>query len=280
MGFILVVAAIILFFYVKSKINESDQRQRDEQRRLERQRAEQEEQIRKNSYITFEGRSMTIGQKEDLLRKRAEEDSRLRRIAEDESRRIKLESERRERAASYMRSSIGSFRFAYLTNYYPKNRYPDSELNYQDIQNRKMVWSFKDGYQSSAVRLVAEYINSCYSNSEIQSMYFCVIPASTDQKNSVRYKGFCNDIAKSTGINNGFSFISVREDKENSREHKSNDTTWNLDFSGYQIHGKRILLFDDVMTRGTSFQQTANKLKSYGASSVEGLFLGKTYSDW
>lgn len=277
MVLIIIIAVVVLVIIIKSKINEREERERGEQRQLERQRAELEEQRRKMTFITFEGRSMTIGQKEEIERKRKEEEERKRRQIEEENRKRQLELERRERAASYMRSSMGGFNFAYLTHYYPKNRYPDSDLNYEAIKNRKMIWSFKDGYQSSAIKLVSEYINSCYSFSEIKSMYFCVIPASTNHKNSVRYEGFCNEIAKLTGINNSYSFITVREDKEDSREHKSNDTTWNLDFDSSQIFGKKIILFDDVMTRGTSFCQVANKLKSYGAVSIMGLFLGKTY---
>jgi phosphoribosylpyrophosphate synthetase len=46
----------------------------------------------------------------------------------------------------------------------------------------------------------------------------------------------------------------------------------------YSVYGKRIILFDDITTRGTSFIQLANQLKANGALEVYGFFLGKTVS--
>lgn len=44
----------------------------------------------------------------------------------------------------------------------------------------------------------------------------------------------------------------------------------------FLFRGKKVILVDDVITRGRTFVQIANKLISNGASSVEGLFVAKT----
>ena len=40
--------------------------------------------------------------------------------------------------------------------------------------------------------------------------------------------------------------------------------------------GKKVILIDDIITRGTTFNKTADKLESMGAVCVTGLFLAKT----
>ena len=76
---------------------------------------------------------------------------------------------------------------------------------------------------------------------------------------------------------NGFNYISIAFDRNDSRECKSSNTISNLNIS-YSVYGKRIILFDDITTRGTSFIQLANQLKANGALEVYGFFLGKTVS--
>jgi predicted amidophosphoribosyltransferase len=45
--------------------------------------------------------------------------------------------------------------------------------------------------------------------------------------------------------------------------------------------GKKVILIDDVITRGRTFTQTASKILANGASSVTGMFVAKTVNpDW
>ena len=53
------------------------------------------------------------------------------------------------------------------------------------------------------------------------------------------------------------------------------DLLWNLQFSA-NVSGMKILLFDDIVTRGISFIQCADKLMDKGAVWVDGIFLGRT----
>jgi orotate phosphoribosyltransferase len=50
-----------------------------------------------------------------------------------------------------------------------------------------------------------------------------------------------------------------------------------IGFSGFQFfNGKRVVLFDDVITRGFSYARFACELESFGAEVVGGYFLGRT----
>ena len=45
--------------------------------------------------------------------------------------------------------------------------------------------------------------------------------------------------------------------------------------------GKKVILIDDVITRGRTFTQTASKILANGASCVIGMFVAKTVNpDW
>ena len=51
-------------------------------------------------------------------------------------------------------------------------------------ENRKMVWDFKLGNYQTAQVLVIDFIRGHFSRAELQGMIFCVIPASTLEKNA------------------------------------------------------------------------------------------------
>ena len=125
------------------------------------------------------------------------------------------------------------------------------------------------------VHLVTDFIFKTIPYAERKDWLFCTIPASTREKNDIRNRHFCERVCEATGLKNGFSDIMILYDRTDSRHQKEDDTVWNLQF-GAGVEGKHVLLFDDIITRGVSFIQCAEKLKSKGAASVTGLFLGKT----
>lgn len=170
-------------------------------------------------------------------------------------------------------ATLGQYSYAYCFPYYPVGRIKDEDPIW--ASNRQMVYDFKLGnYQTAAVLLV-DFLRGRYSRSELECFTLCVIPASTMEKNERRYRRFCEYVSAKTGIQNGMDAISILYDRQNSREGKSENTVQNLAFSD-EVIGVDVLLFDDIMTRGTSFTQCAAQLMEKGALSVTGFFLGKT----
>ena len=112
-----------------------------------------------------------------------------------------------------------------------------------------------------------EFIDGNFTEDQMRNVILCVIPASTQYKNDMRYKTLCQKVSEALNITNGYNFISIAFDRSDSREHKSADTIGNLSFSN-SVYGKDVVLFDDIITRGTSFIQVANELKRKGAKSV------------
>ena len=50
----------------------------------------------------------------------------------------------------------------------------------------------------------------------------------------------------------------------------------NVDFQLYDYEGKRVLVFDDILTKGHSYAQFACALEQLGAEVLGGYFLGRT----
>ena len=182
---------------------------------------------------------------------------------------------RRNLAAQFKYITLGGYKAAYCFDYYPKNRFPS--VTAQQEADRRAVWNFKDGSYTYGLNRLADFLDGNFTKEEMKKVVVCVIPASTQYKNDIRYKTMCAKIAEKFPVINGYNYITINTDRSDSRTQKSSDTVWNLSFSS-SVRGKTVVLFDDITTRGTSFIQVANKLKEAGASNVHGFFLGKTLS--
>ncbi len=213
-------------------------------------------------------------QREEQRRREEEAKRQAERLEAERKRQAEL-TRKRNLAAKFKYITICGYKAGYWCDYYPKNRYPSVSLEQES--NRRSIWNFKDGSYTIGLSKVIEFIDGNYTAEQMRNLVFCVIPASTQYKNDTRYKTLCQKVAEKFGIINGYNYISIVYDRNDSREHKSSDTVGNLSFST-NVYGKDIVLFDDLTTRGTSFAQVAAKLKEKGARSVQGFFLGKTVS--
>ena len=173
------------------------------------------------------------------------------------------------------KGKIGSFKYIYIFDYYPKNRYKNEDISEMQINMRKIIWNFKDGENTDVCAdLVSDMLNKL-DEEKRPKYWFCIIPASTKRKTEIRFMEFCNLVSQSTGINNGYSLITVQKDHEESKGKQHVNKISNLNFSE-EIKGKGIILFDDVSTTGESFAQASQKILDTGGFLLFGFFLGKT----
>ena len=272
---LLVIAAIIGFFWVCSKISQANREQEEreararreaEQRRLReiQERAAAEERRKREAYLQRRRTDPYF----DMMERQKEE-------REKEGKRQAELTRGRNLAAQFKYITLGGHKAAYCFDYYPKNRFPS--VTAQQEADRRAVWNFKDGSYSYGLNRLADFLDGNFTKEEMKNVVVCVIPASTQYKNDIRYKTMCAKIAEKFPVINGYNYITINTDRSDSRTQKSSDTVWNLSFSS-SVRGKTVVLFDDITTRGTSFIQVANKLKEAGASNVHGFFLGKTLS--
>lgn len=170
--------------------------------------------------------------------------------------------------------SSGGFPYYYLYDYYPYKRYDYTQLTANQRLTSTLITHFKEGRRPAGLHISTILKAAMLQEPSLGYDLLAVIPASTRQKNRKRFEVFCELFAEPG--KNGFDAIRILHDREEMKGQSGCDKTANLVFDREMIAGKRILLLDDVITRGDGFRQTSEKLMDNGAASVTGLFLART----
>lgn len=161
--------------------------------------------------------------------------------------------------------------------------YPVRIKNVDDRQkaDRQTVWDFKDGraYEEVA-RMTAERLIAQFGE-RLPDIVFSCVPASSREKNELRYKRFSERVCELTHAINGYPHIKVSSERLAVHEHRKDETEARTariaDFDTAFFKGKDVLLFDDIITKGISYATAANELEACGANVLGGFFLAKTF---
>lgn len=167
-----------------------------------------------------------------------------------------------------------NYEYRYLTEYLPK-RYSATMKQEND---REAIYDFKNGYCSlSLMNTIVECIKEIKNETGGNNWRVCFIPASTHHKTACRYQKLATFIEKETGIPSDYHTILPKPEliTQHMATGKTNPAEDFL-FNKEQIEGKDIILIGDIITTGTNFTKTCQKLAELGAKSVIGLFLAKT----
>lgn len=149
----------------------------------------------------------------------------------------------------------------------------------REIADRKLVFDFKDGRayeevaQRTAANMTERYGTLC------TNIVFSPVPASTNKKNEIRYKAFCQRVCELTGAINGYDHVSVSGERltihENRKAEKEVRKVNVIEFDSAFFNGRSVVVFDDVIT--LSYATYANQLESLGANVLGGIFLARTH---
>ena len=162
--------------------------------------------------------------------------------------------------------------YHYLKDYLPV-RY---QANAQQLADRQTCYNFKDGNITDEVK--SGFLNKIQeiTNGEKTGWAICFIPASTKSKTQIRYKKLAEAILAS-GYKVAIDAIYNEHDHEAGHlTGKTGNPIEGFGFNTSGIAGKKIIVIDDIITRGKTFQMVAEKLMAMGATTVTGLFLAKT----
>lgn len=161
--------------------------------------------------------------------------------------------------------------------------YPVRIKNVGDRQraDRQTVWDFKDGRayeevaQMTAGHLIAQF------GERLPDIVFSCVPASSREKNELRYKRFSERVCELTHAINGYPHIHVSSERPAVHEHRKDETEARsirmADFDTAFFNGKDVLLFDDIITKGISYSTAEGELEACGANVLGGIFLAKTF---
>ena len=162
--------------------------------------------------------------------------------------------------------------YHYLKDYLPV-RY---QANAQQLADRQTCYNFKDGNINDEVKSV--FLNKIQeiTNGEKTGWAICFIPASTKSKTQTRYKKLAEAI-QASGYKVAIDAIYNEHDHEAGHlTGKTGNPIEGFGFNTSGIAGKKIIVINDIITRGKTFQMVAEKLMAMGATTVTGLFLAKT----
>lgn len=176
-----------------------------------------------------------------------------------------------EDAASTVQAT-NNLEFVNLMEYLPM-RYPPT---LEEEKNRRIVSNFKRGRCSLELKnQFTDAIKQLKEERKDVKLRVCFMPATTADKTALRYSQLATAIETETGIPSDYHTILPKRATELMATGKT-DPAEDFLFNKEQIEGKDIILIGDIITTGTNFTKTCQKLTELGAKSVIGLFLAKT----
>jgi predicted amidophosphoribosyltransferase len=163
----------------------------------------------------------------------------------------------------------------YIHDYYPVVHYNNITFYQKKVSN--LIFRFKEGKSTLlAVRIFSLAISRMPFFKKAKRTILIPIPASTRERNQLRFARFCFQLSKKLKMDDGYRAVWIKQDREQLKGKHCQDKLSNLVFFSEYFIGKDVFLIDDVLTTGQSFIQMKRRLIELGANSVTGLFLGRT----
>ena len=164
----------------------------------------------------------------------------------------------------------GYFFFVYT----PKDISCEGHLEYENA--RRIIWGFKDG-RVTVDGIVSLKLKSIFEYGRKKFTFVC-IPASTQEKTNRRYNYFMNRVCEQTGMANGYNYVRIT--KEGPATHLEGGEGCEYECDKEFFKGRRVIVFDDVYTRGRHLETMKEKLEAAGAEVWAAFFLGMTCRDF
>lgn len=179
----------------------------------------------------------------------------------------------------------GDFHYSYLLNYYPTTC--DFKASNEEWEDRWLVWNFKNTpgkttiqNHNNALNLVIWRVKNLlittFGQSSLKYITLVCIPASSADKTKARYEEFSKRLCDETGMSNAYYHMEVINSCAEKKFGGSGIDTINVSFDSDFFHGKYVILFDDIITKGESMLKFKKKMEELGAIVLGGISIGKT----
>lgn len=215
------------------------------------------------------------------------------------------EAERQQRIARQqriesLRSSIRyGFRPSYfsldcfaLYNYYPTTCSFEATEDEWDI--RRLIWDFKANphraeslsvtrakHQEASDKIVP-LMKKClerFYGSSLSELTLACVPSSKKEITERRYKEFSDKLCTQTSMGNGYSHVNIIRDglsKNDPANTTGVSTQPEISVDGWYFKDKLVILFDDVITSGSSMERFKNLIERNGGTVIGGFSIGRT----
>lgn len=218
-------------------------------------------------------------------RRRQEQEAEQRRRAELERQAREAQRQRANQVrASHIRQSLNYGGECICLHYYYKTSH--GSVSYEDQKTRDYVYAFKDKFHNKSKTEInsarckfrdelSGLLGQLYGD-DIYDMWFCTAQASSPESAERRFKEFCGMMSEACGIKNGYDLIKVVGTKASASTGggvRGDISNLRVDDS---VRGKKIVLFDDIITTGKSMSNLRQAILAKGAASVDCVAFGRT----
>lgn len=250
----------------------------------------------RKGYDFLEIEKLEAEKEEARKRKKAEEEAEKKRLQEERERkeqeenRLRLERERKKQELLQLIHCVQNWHttrygikhhyiFDYLKTTAPRSA-SDSEW---DI--RHLIWAFKNdpnkqdrdySYSEALDIIVPRYervLRETFGNL-LSKLTFVCLPASTAQKNRLRWSEFSQRICSELNMSNAFSHISIIQDAV--PKHLGGDGNPELSFDETYFKDRYVIICDDIKTSGKSLATFQLRLNRMGAKVICAFTIGQT----
>ena len=170
---------------------------------------------------------------------------------------------------------------AIFYDYYIRSKHlPYASDIQQEITQR--VLELKDGLNpssdlySEALKILEAYFNENWKHPQGPTIIF--MPCSSEQTYYSRFSALARSLSKRYNYNtdiDAIQYTNSRSSKHRSQNRDAIESASNIVISP-KIIGKQVIIIDDVITTGSSLQQFAEELHTYGVTIKAAVFLAHT----
>ncbi len=150
-------------------------------------------------------------------------------------------------------------------------------LNEEQQCEQRIVLEFKDGNYDEDIMLWFRQNIWKMTKGDEYSWSVCFLPCSSEQEQQRRFGKLAQYLKENTMIEIHLSTFGYLRQPECSKHlGKTKVDMTNIALHVPDIYMKNVILIDDVITTGETFNKTAEQAMRMGAHSIHGLFLAKT----
>ncbi len=174
-----------------------------------------------------------------------------------------------------------SYKWYALWQYYPVNKFSALNLHADDLNNRNLIFKFKDGIDSILFsKIVGSALINKFNFEVLKDKVLLIVPASNKSRTEKRFRLFCENLCSYTCMLNGYEYLTNNETIR-TPTHQGGNKNQSI-ISSVQltksIVGKDFIIVDDVRTSGKSSNDIFEFLKKNGAGDITFVYLGRTVS--
>lgn len=211
------------------------------------------------------------------------EHERIEKIRKEEERHRLIQN--LQKAVRNWDSICSVIKYTYLFNYYPTTC--DFEATESEWNNRWLVWNFKNtpGKTSNSdhtealnniVPRLKELLVNTFGLHNLKELVLVCIPASSQQKTSLRYQKFSQMLCTETGMISAYDKMIVTGERIAKHLGGTSNSMNGIEFDTNFFKDKIVVLFDDIVTKGNSMLSFKRKMEELGAIVIGGFSIGKT----